>query len=365
MTARMRKQLQLLATLPLYLSMRATGRPRLRPVSVTVSLLYACNSRCQTCRVYEKSPERLSFAEIERVFASLGDAPFWFTMSGGEPFLRPDIAEICISAYDHCHPAIMNIPTNGSLSDVIPGRVQQILAHCRDMELIINVSFDQIGEKHNILRGLPESFERALTTYRELKQLTQQYANLTVGIHTVISRFNVRDLPAIYTELQRLKPDSYITEIAEQRVELQTMDCDIAPSLADYTEAINFLTGQIQLHAFAGVSKITQAFRVEYYRLVQEILTRRTQVIPCYAGIMSVQISPQGDVWPCCVRADVMGNLPAQGYDFEAIWQSAEAARIRRSIAAKECFCPLANASYTNILCSPTAMLNVLRHVIR
>jgi hypothetical protein len=37
-------------------------------------------------------------------------------------------------------------------------------------------------------------------------------------------------------------------------------------------------------------------------------------------------------------------------YDFKRVWFSPEAERIRTSIRNRECYCPLANASYTNML---------------
>ena len=358
-----RQHLALLSKIPVFMLSRLSGVPLMLPPSVTVSLLYSCNSRCKTCNVYEKSPDRFSLEEFERTFASLGQAPFWFTMSGGEPFLRQDIVEICLSAYIHCKPSIINIPTNGSLHNIIPQRVEAILENCPESELIINVSLDEVGEKHDEIRGFPKNFERAMITYESLKELTKKYQNLTLGIHTVISRFNVGNFQAVYEELQQLDPDSYITEIAEERVELDTIHAGITPSLEQYGKAVDFLSEQIKQHHFSGVSKTTQSFRLEYYELVKKILVRKTQVIPCYAGIVSAQISPQGDVWPCCVRADSMGNLRENDYDFRKIWQSPEAQKIRASIRRRECHCPLANASYTNILCSPTSMLKVLAHI--
>lgn len=365
MNQRRKKQGALLSKIPLFMLMRMSGMAPILPVNITMSLLYSCNSRCKTCHVYEKSSDRLALDEFDKIFAALGRAPFWFTMSGGEPFLRPDIVEICRSAYTHCQPAIMNIPTNASLPTVIPERVRQILEHCPETMVIVNVSFDEIGERHDEIRGFPESFQRAMLTYRELQALTKIYPNFTLGIHTVISRFNVDNLPTIYEQLQELAPDSYITEIAEERVELGTIGRHIAPSLEQYSQAVAFLSEQIRRSAFSGVSKITQAFRLEYYQLVKKILNTQTQVLPCYAGIISAQISPQGDVWPCCVRADSLGNLRNTNYDFKTIWQSRDAQRIRKSIRQKACFCPLANASYTNILCSPTMMFKVLHHVFR
>jgi hypothetical protein len=40
-----------------------------------------------------------------------------------------------------------------------------------------------------------------------------------LSVHTVVSRFNQDRFRAIYDGLQSLEPDSYITEVAEERVE--------------------------------------------------------------------------------------------------------------------------------------------------
>src|SRR5262249_3332367 len=171
-----------------------------------------------------------------------------------------------------------------------------------------------------------------------------------IGIHSVISRFNVDDAPELFEYALGVKPDSYITEIAEQRVELDTVDLKITPSLDKYSWAIDQLINRVESRQFRGISKVTEAFRVEYYKLVKRILAEETQVIPCFAGWASAQIYANGEVWPCCIRADNLANLRDVEYDFGRIWFSAEADRVRRSIRNKECHCTLANASYTNML---------------
>jgi hypothetical protein len=106
----------------------------------------------------------------------------------------------------------------------------------------------------------------------------------------------------------------------------------------------------VESKQFGGVSRVAEAFRVEYYKLVKKILDSQDQVIDCYAGWVSAQIYANGTVWPCCVRADALGNLRDHNYDFREIWFGEKIQQVRRSIAAKECHCPLANASYTNML---------------
>ncbi|MGD9899907.1 MAG: radical SAM protein [Calditrichaceae bacterium] len=353
-----RKKIQLLSRIPKFQTFYRIGGKTPMPVNVTISLLYSCNSRCMTCNVYEKRVNNFTVDEYDKTFASLGEAPYWFTMSGGEPFLRKDIVEVCKAAYDRCKPGIINIPTNGSLFHIIPERVEQIIRNSPETDIIINLSLDEIGEEHDRIRGYPGNWERAMKTYKELNRL-RKHPNFTLGIHTVISNFNVERFPEIYKELIKMEPDSYITEIAEERVELGTMDEPITPEHEQYFAAIDFLKTEMKKNKLFGVARIARAFRFEYYEMVKKFLLQQKQIIPCFAGIASCQISPDGDVWPCCIRADSMGNLRENNYDFKKVWNSPASQTIRRSIKNKECACPLANASYTNLLISPTSLVKV------
>ncbi|MCP4534768.1 MAG: radical SAM protein, partial [Delftia sp.] len=63
-------------------------------MNLTLSLTYRCNSRCATCNVWKREADELTLDEWERVLRSLGHTPYWITVSGGEPLLRPDAVEI-------------------------------------------------------------------------------------------------------------------------------------------------------------------------------------------------------------------------------------------------------------------------------
>ncbi|MFQ5645470.1 MAG: radical SAM/SPASM domain-containing protein [bacterium] len=354
--------LEIIPKLPAYLFFRRFGFPGPLPLSYTISVTYRCNSRCLTCNVYERKARELTVDEYEKLFKSLGRAPYWITISGGEPFLRTDLADICARLYRICHPAIINIPTNGILCDRIPEMVKEIAGACPDSSLIINLSLDDVRERHDKIRGVPGNFDKSMKTLEAIKKIKP--ANVTVGIHTVISRYNVRRIPEIYKELSRLKPDSFISEIAEEREELLTMGAGITPGYDEYAPAIDFLMDRIRETRFRGISKITQAFRLQYYEMVKQYLVKKRQIFPCYAAFLSTQIAPDGDVWPCCIRADVMGNLRAHDYDFKQVWLSPEADRIRRSVKNRECACPLANAAYTNMLCRFPSLFKASRHLM-
>jgi MoaA/NifB/PqqE/SkfB family radical SAM enzyme len=160
-----------------------------------------------------------------------------------------------------------------------------------------------------------------------------------------------------------LAPDSYITEVAEERRELDTVGMDITPSPEEYERAAGFLLSHMDNHPARGFARITRAFRKRYYRLTGQILRQRRQVIPCYAGWASGHIAPDGDVWTCCIRAEPVGNLRDVDYDFGALWFGPEADALRRSIRRGECYCPMANASYTNMLMHPPTLVRVSREL--
>jgi len=184
----------------------------------------------------------------------------------------------------------------------------------------------------------------------QLLSLRKSLKNLTVGIHSVVSVFSVGHLDELIAYADKSGADQFITEIAEPRVELDTVGLPITPDSEAYSKAIDRLIAYVESKQFTGVAKVTEALRVEYYKLVKRILDEKDQVIDCYAGWVSAQIYADGTVWPCCVRADNLGNLRDHNYDFKEIWFGDKIKEVRRSIAARECHCPLANASYTNML---------------
>jgi MoaA/NifB/PqqE/SkfB family radical SAM enzyme len=354
--------LELLPRLPAYVAFRRFGRPQPLPFNLVVSVTYRCNSRCKTCNVWKRSADELTTEEWERVFSRIGTAPYYLTFSGGEPFLREDIASIVVTATRLCKPGIITIPTNGLLTGVVPRRVQEIATGVKGTQLGINMSLDGVGQEHDAIRGVPGNYEKAVETYRALRALS--YPDLTLSIHTVVSRFNVERLPQIYEELSRLEPDSYISEVAEERVELGTMGTDITPSPEEYARAADFLAAKARSAPHHGLARFTQAFRAQYYELAKRVLAERRQVIPCYAGFSSAHIAPDGDVWSCCTRAEPLGNLRDTDYDLRPIWLGERAEAIRRSIVAGECYCPMANVAYSNMLLHLPTLVRVARQVL-
>jgi MoaA/NifB/PqqE/SkfB family radical SAM enzyme len=349
---------------PIYFLARRTRLLRPLPMNLTCSVSYRCNSRCLTCNVWKKRVQDFSLDEYERTFQQLGRVPFWLTFSGGEPFLRPDLIDIVLAAYRHCRPGIINIPTNGLLVERIISGVERLAREAPRSKIIINLSLDGVGEEHDRLRGVPGNYARLRASYDGLRKLS--VPNLTVGIHSVVSQHNIGNFIPLREHVRHeLRPDSFITEIAEERVELDTIGLDITPHPEQYDAVVERLIADIDAETADGVAGIAQAFRRHYYQIVQRTLREQRQVLPCYAGLASGHIAPNGDVWTCCIRAEPIGNLRDVHYDLRQIWSSRRADTLRDSIRRGECYCPLANAAYSSMLNDPLSLAHVGWNMLR
>lgn len=356
--------IRILPMIPSNIGFRSVGHPKTLPFNLTISLSYRCNSRCKTCNIWRKTEgisDDLSLEEYEKIFKKLGRSVFWATLSGGEPFMRRDIAEIAKSLYTSCHPKIINIPTNGLLGAYIAKKAEEIALACPGSEIVVNLSLDGVGKKHDDIRGIPGNFDRAMEAYGALRKISLK--NFSLGVHSVISKLNHKDMPELCDfVLDMLGPDSYISEVAEERIELDTIGAGITPSHAEYSEAVGYIAKRMERYCpKKGISRITRAFRMGYYDFAKEAIACRDrgsikQPIPCYAGFASGQISPKGDVWGCCIRAEPLGNLRENDYDLKGIWFGGRAEAFRKSVKRMECSCPLANAYYSSAVHDPMSM---------
>lgn len=348
------------------------------PVTLTYSITNMCQSRCKTCnlwKVYVDNPElkknELKIDEIGKIFQSMGHL-FFFNISGGEPYLRKDLVEIVDLACKYLSPGVMHTPTNALAPKLIEKKTIEMLEVMKEnrheVPFTIKPSFDGIGQKHDDIRGVNGNFEKVLDTVTRLKAIQKDYPNLQVNLGTVISNFNVDDIVEISDYAHKLDVDSYINEIAEQRSELFTLNEPITPTAKKYEQAIEYFSSEIQgdIKSKSKLSRYTQSFRLVYYDIVVQTLREKRQVLPCYAGISNVQINPYGEVWPCCILGydKPMGDLREANYDFKRVWQSRQANEVRKHIKDGNCYCPLANQAYSNILCDFSSMFKVFKNII-
>ncbi len=349
-----------------------------RPFVLTFSVTNACQSRCKTCNIWKIYPDKhrsfkdeLTVDEIRTIFRSMGRV-YFLNLSGGEPFLRPDLPQIIEAAVEHLRPAILHSPTNAIAVDRVLSHTERILEILKEKSpktpFTVKPSLDGVGALHDEIRGVKGNWEKLLATIEGLTELAKKYENLHVEVGTVVSNFNKHCLDEIEDFVHSLGVQSYRNEIAEQREEFLNIGDPITPSGAEYAELMQGFAEKVRanLKHKRPLARITESLRLVYYELAAKIVAENRQVIPCYAGISNVHLTPYGDLWPCCVLgyAKPLGNLRQVDYDFDKIWHSQQAKEVRRSIKNRECACPLANQAYSNILCHTPSLAKALKNIV-
>jgi MoaA/NifB/PqqE/SkfB family radical SAM enzyme len=358
-----------------YMAARRGWTKPANPLTLTFSVTAACQSRCKTCNigaVYLANPElaknNLSLDEIEKIFKSLGRI-YFFNISGGEPFMRPDLAEIIRLACLHLEPSLIHIPTNAISPKFIGKTTRKILAIMDEhlpptVPISIKPSIDGVGKMHDYVRGYEGNFKLLEKTIDTLLEIRSENPRLHVDLGTVISNLNLHHLDEIEDWVHSRGIESYRHEIAEQRAEFHNLGDPITPPHDVYEQLTarfkNKIVRNIKSKAF--LTRTTEAVRVVYYDVAVRILKERRQVTPCLAGISNIHMNYNGDVWPCCVLGGdaPLGSVRDFDYDIQQLLRSEQAAKSKRYIADGKCACPLANQWLNNVLLTPRHMLKVL-----
>lgn len=339
---------RLITKLPPYKTFRVFGFPHKLPLSLTLTVTNRCSCRCKTCNIYQHPCDELSSEEIKRIFSRFGSRIYWLTLSGGEPFVRDDFEEICVEACRFLKPSFVTIPTNGMLPEVIPQVMDSILSSCQKTHFIVNLSVDGLSEQHDYIRGGKNSYQRAMETYERLK--LRRAGNMTIGIHTAVSRYNAKDFQGLLAHITALHPDSYIVEYAQGKAELHNEDGNFQAGAEEYEQCIKHLLRAQKTIGSGRIPRYIKILRKQYYELTKKVVRERRCVLPCYAGFSSAHIAADGEVWACGVKAFSMGNLRNTDYVFKGVWHNEQADSVRARIRKQECCCTSANIQYQNML---------------
>ncbi len=313
-------------------------RRGMKPIYVILGLTYDCNSFCRTCFNWEQlrkdKEHELSTDELKKIFSSMDDLLF-VVMSGGEPFLRRDIAEVCEFLSTNNHARQITIPTGAIASDLIARSVETTLQKCPKTQIVVNLSIDHIGEKHDWLRGVPGNYEKLKATYAKLIPLKERYDNLTVNMHTCLCTYNVDDLEMFTAAVKETFPE--ISFHSFEMLRGDQPDKNIQPISTDrYREVLPFL--ESYWSTYQNYDGFLRFVKMYSRRVELGVLEEETQVTPCYAGTISGVVDARGEVRLCELR-EAVGNLRDVDYDFAKLWFSEEADRQRASVKAKECHC--------------------------
>jgi len=347
-----------------------------QPIQLTFFVTRRCNARCPFCFYLSRKPDEgesaeqgeLSLAEITKVADSLGSL-LWLAFSGGEIFLRQDLVDITRIFYTRNRPAIILLPTNGLLSELIRERTEEILQACPQSSVVVKLSLDGPEEVHDRIRGVAGAYRKMLATYAELVPLLKRYPNFELGVNTVFCSANQERMDEVI-DLANGLPEIRTHTISLIRGEVAAGDLK-AIDLGLYMKAIARLEKQLKsrdagIYGFLG-GRLKAAQDILQRRIIYRTAMENRYQIPCFAGRLNLVLSETGDFYPCesFSRDMRLGNVRRDGYDLRNILERPASREIIKGISANRCFCTHECYVMTNILFNPIMHPALLREYVQ
>ena len=341
------------------------------PIYLIHFVTQRCTANCRHCFLAASADnsqaEELTLEEIQELTRKMNPLLFVF-LTGGEPFLRDDLAGIAKAYHRNAGVQKIQCPSNGSFPDKAVAFAREVTRDCPGLHTSITLSFDAVGKKHDESRRCPGLFEKTVETFRKLKALESERTNFNVNATTTVSRFNQNDLEELYRFIrQDLNCSNYFnTLVRGSPRESTTLQVDL-----DRFEAFNEMLekGLIQ-EGMRGYQRFPLADFINAKNLISRKLIADTArhkrfITPCYAGRIAGVIYPAGDVYPCELRDDLMGNLRDHEYDLNKIWKLKSSESIRKDIHHSKCFCTHECFITLNILFNPRYFANLSGQVMK
>lgn len=308
---------------------QTTGAPFL----VVWNYTYACNLRCKHCysSAGKPSPEELTTEEALRTVDQLADAyVVAVSFSGGEPLMRRDFFDVARYAADKG--LYVSLATNGTLID------DDVAGRLRDSGVeYVDVSLDGANpETHDIFRGVPGSFERAI---RGIKACVK--AGLYTCVAMTVTKHNLSEVPKVVELAKKLKAKRFLAFnfVPTGRGKV-AIDLDPTPQEREavlkalYCELIKSVTGKGGIETFSTAPQFARV-AIESFQTNESIipaahyggLVGSTKLLAdfiggCGAGRIYCSLSPEGYVEPCVFLPIRVGDLKKES--FEDVWRNSK-----------------------------------------
>jgi MoaA/NifB/PqqE/SkfB family radical SAM enzyme len=313
-----------------------------------------CNMKCEHCFYWQNLNRRddLTKDEMFALSRSLGQIEN-LNLSGGEPFLRREFAEICRQFIQHNQVRQIYVPTNGYYTDKIVRAISETLQE-QELELFVaELSLDGMEEFHDRFRVAPGSFKKAMESYEALAELQTRDPRLRIHSISTATEVNMSEIQRLTTYLFDRCPKMDHHNLAIIRGDRKNPSLQ-GPSLQQYKELYQYIR-RLWVSREAGrygsmVEPMLQWAKVQ-------TIAKQTQVIPCRAGQLSAVVYANGDVSVCELHKP-LGNLRQKS--FWEIWTSPEAQRLRESIVKKDCYCTTEVFMWPSIVFQPDRLAQAM-----
>ncbi len=292
-----------------------------------------CNMKCEHCFYWTSLNKKddLSLDELVKLSRSMGKIEN-LNLSGGEPFLRKDFAEVCQQFIRHNGVRQIYVPSNGYFTERTIKQISKTLEE-PDLELfVIELSLDGMPEFHDTFRVARNSFRKAMETYDALVELQKQDPRLRIHCISTATDKNMEQIKQLTTYLYERCPDMDHHNLAIIRGDRKNPSLE-GPGLEQYEALYDYVKRLWSPREEGRYGSIVEPM-LQWAKV--ETIRQKRQVVPCRAGRLSAVVYANGDVSVCEIHKP-LGNLREQS--FSEIWNSEAAHTLRKSVKAGDCYC--------------------------
>jgi MoaA/NifB/PqqE/SkfB family radical SAM enzyme len=313
-----------------------------------------CNMKCEHCFYWTSLNKKddLTLEELLALSRSMGHIEN-LNLSGGEPFLRKEFAEVCRQFIRHNGVKQIYVPTNGYFTDRTIAALRSVLEEPSLDLFVVELSLDGMPEFHDNFRVARHSFEKAMQTYDALAALQKEDPRLRIHANSCATAINLGEIRQLTTFLFDRCPAMEHHNLAIIRGDRKNPSLS-GPTLQQYEELYEYIR---RLWAPRERSRYGALVEPLLQHVKVRTLREGRQVVPCRAGKLSAVVYANGDVSVCETHAPI-GNLRQKS--FPEIWNSPEAAKLRRSIENRECYCSLEIAMWSSIVYQPVQLVRAI-----
>jgi len=312
------------------------------PIYFILFVTNKCNAKCRHCFYWKninRQNEELKLEELIKISQNIKSIEH-LAITGGEPFLRQDLASIVQAFYENSGIKSISLQSNGFLTEEILVSVKRILNRCPKLNLQLAISIDNIGSQHDQIRQVPGVFSQAIETIKKLKTIKRR--NLQIAVNTTLSSQNQNNIENIYFYIRDvIKPDAFYPLLCRGDIkdkELKDIDPNVYKKLIDLCRN-DMVKGKLGYKNFLFSSWLNSRDILARKLVLNKILNKKTPLINCFAGNLTGVMYENGDVYACELKDLKLGNIREADYQLKKIWLSLEAAQVRKWIKQTRCSC--------------------------
>lgn len=289
---------------------------------------FKCNLKCAGCGSWQvREHNDLSSEEWLSVFRQLRSLDV-VKILGGEPFVRRDIVELLRGVRDIIDPYILQVTTNGMLTDRVVEAVHAVA--WPGLQLRISVDGSQLT--HDNMRGVEGGYRKVTETVRQVAALKERYG-FKLGINFAVTDDSIDELDEMIAFASSVGADLI------PGVNVSPFLVGTVPPEERQPEVIMISDKERALEALSDARVGTKSQLPAIDHLVSRWLTRKTFRKQLYQEAHQfhcrelrdlLYLLPDGNVVRCGLDHRPAGNVREKS--FEEIWFGDDIAVFRKRV---------------------------------